>query len=506
MIALYARVSTEEQAKSGYSLKDQIHQCRQKAGNTNEVMEYIDDGYSGEFLERPALTKLRNDIREGLINKIIVYDPDRLSRKLMNQLILSEEIEKKAELIFVNGDYKKTPEGMLFYQMRGAIAEFEKAKITERMSRGRREKAKQGKVVKDSKVYGYKYNKETEKLEIYEPEAKVVRLIFELFINPMGRVKGINGIAHYLMDKGYPTKKGKGIWHRQVVRQVLMNDTYWGVCYHNKWNTEGMLANKYKDKDERIPMTHRPRDEWIPVNVPAIIEKKTFEHAQRLLKESRRRWAGHSKNQYLLSGLLRCGDCGNTITGRRSKNWGKYVFEYTDIKNTAGAKNRGCGNRLKCDEIDNYVWNYFVDLVTLRGDSANQEIATTIEENFNSFEQTELERLEKELDRIKTSRKQLLNFMVNNADIVDEEDIRNQLKELKEKEEHMLKLKKETIELLDNSNDEGFQEEILREMVEQFIHEENIESLTINRKQDYLRKVFREIRIYSDGKIEFIRL
>ncbi|TYS68841.1 recombinase family protein [Sutcliffiella horikoshii] len=506
MIALYARVSTEEQAKSGYSLKDQIRQCRDKAGKNDEIMEYVDDGYSGEFLERPALTKLRNDVREGLINKVICYDPDRLSRKLKNQLILSDEIEKRAELIFVNSEYQKSPEGMLFYQMRGAIAEFEKAKINERMTRGRREKAKQGKVVKDAKVYGYKFNKDKGELEIYEPEAKVVRLIFELFTNPMGRVKGINGIAHYLMDKGIPTKKGKGVWHRQVVRQILMNETYSGVYYHNKWNTEGMLGNKYKGKDERIPMTKRPKEEWIPVEVPPIVEKETFEYAQKLLKESRRRWAGHSKNKYLLSGLLRCGDCGNTLTGRRTKNWGKYVLEYTDIKNTAGAKNPGCGNRIKCEELDEFVWNTFVNLMTTKGQVVAEAAVTVEEEETQSFEQGELERIEAELERIKMARQRLINFMVNNADIVDEEDIRNQMKELKSKEEHLTKLKEEVIEMLQNRQHEEFNEEILNETIEQYLREDNPQLLTIERKQDYLRKVFREIRIYSNGKVEFIRL
>ncbi len=506
MIALYARVSTEEQAKSGYSLKDQIRQCREKAGSSADVMEYVDDGYSGEFIERPALTNLRNDIREGLVEKVIVYDPDRLSRKLMNQLILSEEIEKKAELIFVNGDYKKTPEGMLFYQMRGAIAEFEKAKINERMSRGRLEKAKQGKVVKDVKVYGYKFNKEKEELEIYEPEAKIVRLIFDLFTNPMGRVKGINGIAHYLMDKGIPTKKGKGVWHRQVVRQILMNETYTGVFYHNKWKTEGMLANKYKGKDERVPMVHRPREEWVPVEVPVIIEKKTFDLAQKFLKESRRRWAGHSKNKYLLSGLIRCGDCGNTMPGRRTKNWGKYIFEYSDIKNTAGAKNRGCGNRIKCEELDNFVWDNFVKLMTTRGQAVAEVAATKEEEDAVSFEQSELERVEDELERIKSSRKRLITFLVNNADVVDEEDIRNQLMKLKEREEHLKKSREEITELLGSKQDEEINEEILNETVEEYLREENPQLLTIEQKQEYLRKVFREIRVYSNGKVEFVRM
>jgi hypothetical protein len=92
------------------------------------------------------------------------------------------------------------------------------------MSRGCREKAKQGKVVKDVKVYGYIFNRETEELEIYEPEAQIVQIIFDLFTDPKGRVKGINGIAHYLSE-GVPTKRG-GVWHRQTVRQILMNETY----------------------------------------------------------------------------------------------------------------------------------------------------------------------------------------------------------------------------------------------------------------------------------------
>jgi len=506
MIAIYVRVSTEEQSKHGYSLRDQIDQCRKKAGKNAECIEYVDDGYSGEFLERPALSKLRNDIREGIIDKVVVYDPDRLSRKLANQLIVTEEIEKRAKLVFVNSEYKNTPEGILFYQMRGAFSEFEKAKIKERMTNGRKAKARKNKVVKDAKVYGYKYNKETHKLEIYEPEAKVVRLIFELFINPMGRVEGINGIAKYLMEKGIPTKKGKGVWHRQVVRQILMNETYTGIFYHNKWQTEGMLGNKYKqDKDEKIPMTKKPKEEWIPVDVPAIIDKKTFDLASKLLKESRRRWAGKPKNKYLLSGLVRCGDCGNTMVGRKVKNWGEYVFQYSDIKNTAGAKNKGCGNKIKCQDLNDFVWESFVNLMSTKGKTISEAAGTIEEEESVSFEEKELQRIDDELQRLNSGRKRLLNFLINNEDVVDEEEIRKQLREIKDREETLLQQREKTAELLEHRNNEEYNEEILHETVEQFLREDSA-SLTLERKQEFLRKIFREIRVYSSGKVEFIRL
>nr|WP_253901981.1 recombinase family protein [Brevibacillus sp. HB1.3] len=142
-IGIYARVSTEEQAKSGFRfrLDDQVRECRKKAA-TSEAAEYTDD-VSGEFLDRPALSRLRQDVKDGVITQIVCLDPDRLSRKLMNQLLITDEFDKRGiELVFENGEYAKTPEGQLFYSMRGAITEFQKVKINERMSRGRRGKAR----------------------------------------------------------------------------------------------------------------------------------------------------------------------------------------------------------------------------------------------------------------------------------------------------------------------------------------------------------------------------
>ena len=127
------------------------------------------------------------------------------------------------ELRFVNGDYSKTPEGTLFYALRGAISEFEKAKITERMCRGRREKAKQGKILRDFHVYGYDYDRERAALVVNQAEAQVVRDIFRWFLDPPKDAVGLSGIARLLTERGIPTKRGAPRWHRQVVRQILSN-------------------------------------------------------------------------------------------------------------------------------------------------------------------------------------------------------------------------------------------------------------------------------------------
>lgn len=499
MVGIYVRVSTEESARKGYSINDQLQECRKKAG-TDEVIEYIDEGISGEFLDRPGLTKLREDVKRGLITKVVCLDPDRLSRKLMNQLIVTEEFDRQGvELVFVNGEYARTPEGQLFYSMRGAISEFEKAKITERMTRGRREKARQGKVIRDYRVYGYDYDKEKECFIVNEEEAKVVRLVFDLFTKPNDKADGINGIAKYLTKQGIPTKRGAKVWHRQVVRQMLMNRAYIGEFYQNRWNSEGMLGNRFRPPEERIRMRERPKEEWIRVPCPAIIDEETFYHAQALLEESRRRWSKKSKHQYLLSGLVRCGNCLNTMTGRRAKNWGKYVYEYTDQKNYSGAKHPGCGRRVNADQLEREVWEKIV-----RWLNNPAEIAAAAEDMAGrptqSFEELEIERLEAEIERAREGRKRLLNLFAQGLSI-SEEEIRESIRELKEKEDELRSRLEEIQEMMKERERSRYSEELIREAAEYYLSKRG--SLTFEDKKEIIRHVVREVVVYED-RVEIV--
>lgn len=276
MIGIYARVSTEEQAKHGFSIPAQIREC-QALVESQATLTFIDEGFSGETLQRPALEELRQKIQAGEINTVLCLDPDRLSRKLLHQLLLTEEWEKRGvELSFVHGDYSKTPEGNLFYALRGAISEFEKAKITERMCRGRREKARQGRVLRDFQIYGYDYDSENEQLVVNLNEAKVVEHIFNWYLNPPRGVGGISSIALTLTSQGVPTKRGAKQWHRQVVRQILSNPTYIGEFYQNKWDTTNSQVRL------------RPVQEWILIPCPPIIEPKVFHLVQEKLSVNSR--------------------------------------------------------------------------------------------------------------------------------------------------------------------------------------------------------------------------
>ncbi len=489
MTGIYARVSTEEQAEKGYSLQDQIRECK-KTGGSGPFIEYIDKGISGELLDRPALSRLRQDIADGIITKVVCFDPDRLSRKLINQLILSDEIEKKSKLIFVNGEYSQTAEGKLFYQLRGAVSEFEKAKINERMSRGRKEKALQGFVVKDYQIFGYNYNSDKKKLEVNKEECEVVKLIFNKFTGNNGNNTGISGIARYLTQLGIPTKRGAKFWHRQVVRQILMNRTYIGEFYQNRWLAEGTLTNKFKPLGERSPVRERPKKEWIKVPCPAIIDKEIFNYAQKLLEESRRRWAGSSKHSYLLSGLLRCGICGNTMTGKKIKNWSRYIFTYSDIKHSSNNAKKGCGMVLETELIENIIWGYISDYLKENARLIDSDIEPDFfydsYKNEMSIAENNLKALETKLHNL--SNLSLLSQTVLNTEAL--EQLMNEISSLDKKRNDVIKIKNDIIKEFE-----------LKNLKKNMLSFSSLDRISFTNKQKIIRFIAKEIIVYND-KIE----
>jgi len=188
--AIYARVSTTEQADKGYSLPTQLDACqamaRQEGYTVPDTHVFVDD-YTGTSLNRPQFTQLRDLVRQRLVQAIFVHDLDRLSRKLAHQLLLSEEFEQAgvALRIVTMPDGAKTPETQLLSNVRGIIAEYERAKILERLNRGRLGRAKAGYPPASRIPLGYRYVKHDGKgghYEIDADSASVVRQLFESYV------------------------------------------------------------------------------------------------------------------------------------------------------------------------------------------------------------------------------------------------------------------------------------------------------------------------------------
>src|SRR3977135_1551652 len=186
--AIYARVSSEQQ-REAHTIASQTAALIEwaKTLELDVPKDWIveDEGYSGATFERPGLERVRDLAAEGQIAAVLVYSPDRLSRKYAYQVLLTEELSRSGvEVIFLKAPAGATPEDQLVVQFQGMIAEYERAQIAERSRRGKRHKAQQGVInVLSGAPYGSRYVRKTETsaayYEVIEAEARVVRLVFE---------------------------------------------------------------------------------------------------------------------------------------------------------------------------------------------------------------------------------------------------------------------------------------------------------------------------------------
>jgi site-specific DNA recombinase len=425
MKAIYVRVSTADQLK-GYSIGNQIEKCVEKAG-TLDVLQYVEEGRTGEIIDRPQLNQLREDVRNGVVNEIICYDPTRLSRNLLVQLMIKEELTTHdVKLTFCTAEYTDNAEGELQFNISGTISQYEKAKIKERTVGGKVRKMKEGKVLGAYGLYGYDYDQSKQTYVINEKQAEIVRMIFDYFTDPSSPFRGINGIAKHLTELGIPTARNKTVWHRQVVRQILINEAYTGNYPQHKHDGEGDYVRVQSGQKRSQKL--RPKEEWIYTKIPSIISVEQWEMAQDLIKTTKRRFAKESLNKYLLSGLVRCSDCGNTMTGRVSSWWGEKRPMYSDAKNYSGAKHKGCGNYVHRDKLDGIVWEHVLEILNEPEKALNRK-----NDNKNKYKVKELESVSEELEKIKKSRKRLISLAAMSDD-TDLMEIKVQLSELKEKE------------------------------------------------------------------------
>jgi len=212
--ALYARVSSNRQ-KENHTIASQtaalIQYAETHGYDVPPEWRFQDEGYSGSSLHRPGLEAIRDLAAEGKICAVLMYSPDRLSRKYTYQVVLNEEFLRcGVQLVFLQSPSTETPEDHLLVQLQGMIAEYERTQIAERTRRGRRHRAQQGSVnVLVAAPYGYHYVKKSESAAAYyqvsETEAPVVREIFDAYTRAG---LSLGEIARRLNEQHVPTRTG----------------------------------------------------------------------------------------------------------------------------------------------------------------------------------------------------------------------------------------------------------------------------------------------------------
>jgi len=376
--AIYARVSSEQQATAN-TIASQLAALRERLANDglplSSELEFIDEGYSGATLVRPALERLRDLIAFGAIDRVYVHSPDRLARKYAYQVLLVDEFQHAGvEVIFLNRELGRSPEDELLLQVQGMMAEYERAKIIERHRRGKRHAAHSGSVnVLSGAPYGYRYVPRHEgggqaRYEIVMEEARVVRQIFDW----VGRDRlSIGEVCRRLMRAKELTRTGRKQWDRSVIWAILKNPAYMGAAAFGKTRLGEMRprlrAQRGHKLQPRRPSSHYdvPPEEWISIPVPAIVEPEIFAAVQEQLKANQRharQWARGAK--YLLQGLVCCQNCGYAYYGKaispsaakgKKRNYAYYRCLGTDAYRFGGE--RICQNlQVRTDLLDLAVW------------------------------------------------------------------------------------------------------------------------------------------------------
>jgi site-specific DNA recombinase len=376
--AIYARVSSDRQ-KENHTIASQtaalVEYAQTHGFSVPPEWVFQDEGYSGAILVRPGLEALRDLASEGQIAAVLVYSPDRLSRKYAYQVLLNEELSRcGVELTFLKAPAGATPEDQLLVQFQGMIAEYERAQIVERCRRGKKHMAQHGGVnVLSGAPFGYRYVKKSDTsaafYEVVDGEAKVVRMVFESYTQ---QGLSINAIARMLNDRQIQTRTGKGRWERSTVWGMLRNPAYRGTaCYGKTEQRPRQRVTRPLRQRKALPSRdvgghERPRSEWIEVAVPALVTEEMFALAQEQLEKNKRHSPRRTVEPTLLQGILVCEQCGyglyrtSTYTTKQKLNY------YRCIGSDGYRRLNGplCTNRpIRQDSLDQFVWSEVIRLL-----------------------------------------------------------------------------------------------------------------------------------------------
>jgi DNA invertase Pin-like site-specific DNA recombinase len=256
-VALYARVSTEAQEARG-TIGSQLEALRQRVADEGHelVDEFCDDGHSGARLDRPGLDAMRDAAETGLLDAVWCLSPDRLARVYAYQVIVIDELARHGVSVFFHDapPLDNDPQARLLTQVQGVIAEYERAKIAERYRRGKLWRSRTGEVIAWKCPYGYRRiprgADRPAHLEVYEPEAAVVRRIFE---DSVHADLSIRQITRRLNQDCIPSPTGKSVWGTSTIGRILRNEAYIAGRSH----APGPPSPRGVDRHRRA--THRGR-------------------------------------------------------------------------------------------------------------------------------------------------------------------------------------------------------------------------------------------------------
>ncbi len=381
--AVYARVSTIRQAQA-QTIEQQLDRLRAAvAGRGWELDEqhvYRDDGYSGASLSRPGLDRLRDHAGLAGLEVVVVTAPDRLARNYVHQVLLIEELAGHGcQVEFLDRPMSQDPHDQLLLQIRGAVAEYERTLIAERMRRGRLAKLRAGTLLPWTRPpFGYRLDpgrpRDPAAVRAEPGEAVLVAQLFDWYLEPHATVYQL---ARRLTDLGVMTPTGKPRWNAASVRGILRNPAYTGQALTNRTR----VVPARRRKSALLPVgpgeSHAPRppEDWITVPVPQLVSEETFAQVQAKLDTNQQSAARNTRHEYLLRALVSCGACRLSCTARQTGAGYHYYLCRGRTDPLRAAQRQRCQARyIPAGQLDELVW---ADLCALLTDPAQVTRALT---------------------------------------------------------------------------------------------------------------------------------
>jgi site-specific DNA recombinase len=425
-------VSSESQEARG-TIGSQLAALREKlSGLGHEIVhEYRDDGYSGARLDRPGLDAMRDAAELGMFEQVWCLTPDRLARSYAYQILITDELARHD----VRVCYMDAPplgddsEATLLVQVQGVIAEYEKAKIAERNRRGRLFRARAGEIVYRLVPYGYRRVPRgaggPAHLEICEPEAHIVREIFQDFV---AKSYSMRRICRRLYESGVPSPTGNPTWSIACLSKMLSNPTYAGRARYNRHQA---LPPTTARKSTRNKL--RPTEEWIEIAVPAIVSEDVFEATQRVSRDhsyfSPRR---SQPDRWLLRRLVVCGHCGvkthcQGTVGSSGRELRYYVCNRRRSLEAGGPECACPQPSTRAEELDSLVWEHIRQALLqpellLQGEAALNARSPQPDDELLIVQ---LDRLGRRLQQVENERKRVIDLYQMEAITLGEFKVRN---------------------------------------------------------------------------------
>ena len=332
---IYARVSTDEQAEVGYGLPYQISKCEEYAERRGyRISTTIMDDYTGKTAFRPGMNELLEFIERQPVDSVLIHRTDRLGRRASVQDILESEIEARgAHVEYVAASFDRTTAvGRAMRRVQGAFDQLDYENIIDRLKEHKREAARRGSITTNRPPYGYSLFREKDatgkpitRLSIDEDEARIVRLIFDWYVNgdETGQTMTLHKIAARLTVMEVPRRSvskphfanGRnaarlGVWSHNTVASILTNETYTGTWHFGKTKSVPIPGT------DQVRQVATERDTWISVPVPQVVSGAMFDAAQHRADKNKLEAKRNRKNEYMLVGRLRCATCGYSYSGQ----------------------------------------------------------------------------------------------------------------------------------------------------------------------------------------------